>query len=89
MPSSPGICDKALQHLALVVHGPPKLMLLAIDFDEELVPMPPQMAQPHAFNPAPLVLCSEHRTEPMPPVPDRLVADVDTALMQQIFYVPK
>jgi hypothetical protein len=32
-----------------------------------------------------LYLRGEHRTEPVPREPDRLVADIDTALEQHIF----
>ena len=34
-------------------------------------------------------LTGEHRTEPVPPVPDRLVADIDTTLEQDILYLPQ
>jgi len=29
-------------------------------------------------------LCGEHRAEPVPPEPHRLVADVDTPLVEQV-----
>ena len=32
-------------------------------------------------------LASKHRTEPIPPQPHRLVADIDAALGQEVFYV--
>jgi len=31
----------------------------------------------------------EHRPEPVPPEPDRLVTNIDATLMQQIFHVSK
>ncbi len=34
-------------------------------------------------------LRGEHRTEPVPPKPHDFVADIDTALEQEIFYLPK
>ena len=34
-------------------------------------------------------LRGEHRTEPVPPVPDRLVADVDATFEKQIFDLPQ
>jgi hypothetical protein len=40
-------------------------------------------------NPLPLDLGGEHRTEAVPPMADRLMADVDAALGEQIFDVPK
>jgi len=34
-------------------------------------------------------LRSEHRSEPVPPEPHRLVADIDAALGQQVFDLPQ
>ena len=34
-------------------------------------------------------LRGEHRTEPVPPEPDRLVADIDATFEQQIFDLPQ
>ena len=39
------------------------------------------------LHPLPSDLAGEHRTEPVPPKPHRLVADVDAALEQQILDV--
>ena len=40
-------------------------------------------------NPALADLRCKDRTEPMPPIPHRFMADIDAAFMQQIFYVSK
>ncbi len=34
-------------------------------------------------------LCGKHRTEPAPPDPNRLVANIDAAFEQQIFDLPQ
>jgi len=41
----------------------------------------------HVIDPLPADLRGEHWTEAVPPEPDRLVADVDPALVQQVFHV--
>ena len=43
----------------------------------------------HLPDPLPADLGDEHRTKPVPPQPHRLVADVDTALGQQVFHIPE
>ena len=48
---------------------------------------PPVGVSPHAIDPLLADICGEHRAEPVPPQPHRLVADVDAALEQQIFHV--
>jgi len=42
---------------------------------------------PHALNPLAADLAGEHRAEPVPPQPNRLMADVDAALEQKILDV--
>jgi hypothetical protein len=42
----------------------------------------------HAVLPLPTYRAGELRTEPVPPVTYRLMADVDPALEQQVFHVP-
>ncbi len=41
------------------------------------------------MNPSLPDLSSEHRTEPIPPEPNRLVADIDTTLKQKILDLPQ
>jgi hypothetical protein len=41
----------------------------------------------HPIDPLPADLSGAHRTEPVPPITDRLVADVDAALVQQVLDV--
>jgi len=85
----PGLCYKALKHLTLVIDRAPEIMPLAVDLHEHLVEVPSPVAGFHALDPAFPDLSGEQRAEPMPPEPDGFMADLDTALMQQILDVPK
>ena len=72
-----------------MIDGAPQVVTLAIDLHEDLVEMPTPVAGFHALDPALPDLRSEHRPEPMPPKSDRLVANVDAPLVQQVFDVPE
>src|SRR5437870_4500028 len=55
-------------------------------------PSTPTAPMPEPAHPAyalPSDVTGEHRSEPVPPVPDRLMADVDPALEQQVLDVPQ
>jgi hypothetical protein len=60
-------------------------MLFFIDFHEHLVQMPASGF--HCSDTALFDLGSEERPEPLPLVPHRLMADVDTPLVEQILDV--
>jgi len=64
-------------------------MLLATDLYDYLVEVPPPVAGFHALDPAIADLGGEHRAKPMPPETDRLVADINAALVQQVLDVSK
>jgi len=63
-----------------MIDRPPELVRLAIDVDEHLVQMPAPLGIGMALNATLAKLRREHRTEPVPPEPHSLVADVDAAL---------
>src|ERR1035438_4189266 len=65
-------------------------MEFAVDFGEHFVKVPPPIRK-GTGRPDPLLLDlgGEHRTEAVPPMADRLMADVDAALCEQIFDVSK
>ena len=68
-----------------MIDSTPEVMTLAVDPDEHLIQMPAPMREvAHSVNPLLADLAGEHRTEPVPPEPDRLVADVDAALGQKV-----
>ncbi len=54
------------------------------------IKVPPPVAKPpYPRHPLPTNLASEHRPEPVPPIPHCLMADVDPAIEQQFFHVPQ
>jgi hypothetical protein len=64
-------------------------MALTVDLHENLIQMPlPIRMSAKVLNPLSSDLGGEHRAEPVPPEPHRLVANINTALMQQILDVP-
>jgi len=80
--------EVALEHLALLIDRSSKVMHLAVDLHINLIKVPSLL--PKALPPAhPLAAkgSGEQRAEPVPPVPNRLVTDVDPALGQQFRYV--
>ena len=81
--------DEALKNLAFMIHGTPKVVPLAIDLHEDLVEVPAPAAGFHPFDPPLPDLGGEHRAKPVPPISNRFVADLDTALVQQIFDIPE
>ncbi len=84
-----GLRNEAFKHLAFVIDSPPQIMCVAIDLHEHLVEVPSPTAGLHPLNPTLPDLGGKHRAEPMPPVSDRLVADIDAPFVQQILYVPE
>jgi hypothetical protein len=73
-----------------MIDRPPQVVRLTIDLYENLVHMPlPVRIRLHPANPVSADLCRKHRTKSVPPDPHNFVADIDPALMQQIFYIPK
>ena len=77
--------DDNLEDLALIVDCAPKVAELAVDLHEHLIQVPaPLRIAAHGRDPLLSDLGGEHRTKPVPPEPDGLVADVDPALGQQI-----
>ncbi len=78
-----------LEHLAFMINRAPKIVRLAIDPDEYLVEVPAPLRKRSMMNASFPDLRGEHRTEPVPPEPDRLVADIDATFEQQIFDLPQ
>lgn len=82
--------DKGFEHLTFVIDGPPKVMGLAIYLHEHLVQMPlPLRPGTKTIGPLPSDLRREHWTETIPPVPHRLMTNIDAALVEKIFDVPQ
>jgi len=78
-----------LEHLAFVITRTPQIVRLAIDPDEHLVEVPAPSRIRSMMNASLPDLRGKHWTEPISPVPDRLVADVTTTFEKQIFDLPQ
>jgi hypothetical protein len=66
----------------------PKVAEPAVDLHEHLIQVPPPLRTvAHVRDPLLSDLGGEHRTKPVPPEPDGLMADLDPTLGQQILDV--
>lgn len=72
-----------------MIDGSPEIVRVAFDLHENLVQMPPPTAGIESPDQTFLDLRCEHWTEPLSPVSDGLVTHIGSALLQQIFDVPK
>ena len=82
--------DITFQHLALVIHGTPKIMRLAINLHKYLILMPlPVRECAHLLNSFAADFSGEHRTKSVPPASNRFVADIDTTFVQQVLNIPE
>ena len=73
--------DHPLQDLALMIDRAPKITEPAVDLHEDPRPNATATGDSRAYAHAALTnLGGEHRTKPVPPEPDGLMADVDPAL---------
>ncbi len=80
--------DVALKDLALVIDRSPQVMGLAIDLYEHLIDVPaPVTKSSHPADPLPIDIGCKQRAKPVPPMPHRFMADVDTAFCQQVLDV--
>ena len=72
-----------------MIDGSPQIVLFAVDLHKHLVEVPAPMGiRPHAVNALPADLSGEHRPEPVPPEPHRLVAEIYPTFGQQVFHIP-
>jgi hypothetical protein len=79
------LCDEAFQDVPAVIHGPPKIVRLAVNLHEHLVQVPlPIGIYAHLADPFLADLCGKQRAKSVPPKPNRFVAYVDPALVQQV-----
>ena len=82
--------DKAFEDLAFVIDRAPEVNHLAIELHVHLVEMPaPVSESAHPVDPLPPDVAGEERAKPPPPLPNYLMANVDTALEQEILDVSK
>src|ERR1700733_7439947 len=77
--------DDRFQTLAFMIDGAPEIAEFAVDLHEHLIQMPMPLRIPaHVRYPLLSDLGSKHRAKPVPPKPDRLMADVDPSLGEEI-----
>jgi hypothetical protein len=81
----PAFRGKDLERLTFMINGPPEIVRLTIDRHEHLVQMPAPLRITPVLDTPLLNLGSKNRTEPVPPEPHRLMADIDATLEKQIF----
>ena len=72
--------DQDVDHVAILIHGTPEILLLAVDSNEDLIQVP-VVAQPSLSS---LQFPSIVRTELLTPLPDRLIGHDDSALGEKI-----
>ena len=81
----PPFHDETFQHLAFMVDGTPKVVALAVDPDKHFIEVPAPVRPVTADYASLPDLSRERWTEPVPPVPDRLVTDVDAEFEKCFF----
>jgi len=77
--------DQNIDHVSILIDGPPMIEALALDGDEEFIDVP-DVAEPSLFSPQ---SSSIGRTELLTPISDRLVRHNDAPLSEQVFDVAK
>jgi hypothetical protein len=79
------LLDKDIQHVSVLIHGPPQIVTLPSDGNEYLVQIPRVPWTPVAMT----QLLGEGRPEFQAPLTDRFVADGYLPLGQQLFNIPE
>ena len=73
-----------------MIDCPPQVVRLPVDLHEDFIEVPTLLRVAfRAIDPLPLYIRCEKRTEPVPPEPHSLMADIDPALEQQVFNIPE
>jgi hypothetical protein len=77
--------DHNIDHVSILIDGPPKIEALTFDGDEEFIDVP-DVAESSLF---PTQSSGIGQSEFLTPVSDRFVGDKDSSLREQVFYVSK
>jgi hypothetical protein len=83
---TPALCDEGLQDFAFMVDGTPQIVGLPTDLHENLVQVPVRRLS-HSSRPALADLVREMSTEPIYPMPNRFVADIEPSLVEEVFHI--
>ena len=84
LPIAPRLYED-VEHVAVLVHGPPQILLPPPDLDEQFVQMPGVALTAPAV-PQPLRVVESERSTP---VPNRLIGHGDTPFGEEIFDIPE
>ena len=77
--------DQDVDHVTILIHGTPQILLLAVDSNEDLVKVP-MVTEPSLTS---LQFPSIVRTELLTPPSDRLIRHADSSLGEKILDIPK
>ncbi len=77
--------NQNIDHVSILIDGPPKIEALTLDGDEEFIDVP-DVAESSLF---PTQSSGVGRSEFLTPVSDCFVGDKDPSLCKQVFYVSK
>ena len=77
--------DQNIDHVSILIDGPPKIEALTLDGDEEFINVP-DVAESSLF---PTQSSGVGRSEFLTPVSDCFVGDQDSSLRKQVFYISK
>ncbi len=77
--------NQNIDHVSILIDGPPKIEALTLDRDEEFIDVP-DVAEPPLL---PTQSSGVGRSEFLTPVSDRFVGNKDSSLREQVFYVSK
>ena len=77
--------DQNIDHVSILIDGPPQIEALTLDGDEEFIDVP-DVAESSLF---PTQSSGVGRSEFLTPIADRFVGDENPSLCEQVFYVAK
>ena len=77
--------NQNIDHVSILIDGPPKIEALTLDGDEEFINVP-DVAESSLF---PTQSSGVGRSEFLTPIADRFVGDKGSSLCKQVFYVSK
>jgi len=77
--------DQNIDHVSILIDGPPQIEASTLDGDEEFIDVP-DVAESSLF---PTQSSGVGRSEFLTPIADRFVGDKDSSLCKQVFYVSK
>jgi hypothetical protein len=75
--------NQDVDHVAVLIHGPPEILLLAVDSNEHFVQVPGVSQSPLPTLQFPRIV----GTELLTPQPDRLIRNNNSPLGEQILYI--